>query len=225
MMDFISVKEAAEWMAMAVSADGVFSDNEKWLLQRFADTFGLDFRDIAARSYELSEETCKEVIQLGRQYISGYTFEKFIVKSLCKPDGGEPLFSLVRWRGDKSVDGIFAEDDKKPDLTLRCALTRSDVEFYIECKYRQSWNSIPSFGKGQLLRYAEFSRSEKKTVLIACGYGGSPEKPANIAIAPIGDYLNRRESIECINTNKIDLQKYVFNIIWNRYNHLNLSQF
>ena len=88
-----------------------------------------------------------------------------------------------------------------------------------------SRNSVPSFGKGQLLRYAEFSRSEKKTVLIACGYGGSPEKPANIAIAPIGDYLNRRESIECINTNKIDLQKYVFNIIWNRYNHLNLSQF
>ena len=207
-MDFISVKEAAEWMAMAVSVDGVFSDNEKWLLQRFADTFGLDFREIAARSY-----------------ISGYTFEKFIVKSLCKPDGGEPLFSLVRWRGDKSVDGIFAEDDKKPDLTLRCALTRSDVEFYIECKYRQSWNSVPSFGKAQLLRYAEFSRSEKKIVLIACGFGGSPEKPANIAIAPIGDYLNRRESIECINTNKIDLQKYVFNIIWNRYNHLNLSQF
>lgn len=223
LMKLISVEDAAQWMAMAMAADGVFSDSEKVLLQRFADTYGLDFQELEARTSMLSDESDKEVIQLSRQYLSGYTFEKYIVKSLCMPmSDNSPMFSLVRWRGDKSVDRIFAEDDRNPDLTLRCSLTRSEVEIFVECKYRKAWNSVPSFDKYQLMRYARISRMEKKIVLIACGFGGTPSNPANLAVATIGDFLNRRESIKCIAPDKIDLQKYVFNIVWNKCNHLNL---
>lgn len=208
---------------MAMAADGVFSDSERALLQHFADTYGLDFQELEATTSMLSDESGKEVVPLGRQYIAGYTFEKYIVRSLCKPtDEEKPMFSLVRWRGDKSVDGIFTQDDRNPDLTLRCTLTRSDVEFFVECKYRKSWNSVPAFNKYQLARYARISRTEKKIVLIACGFGGTPDQPANLAVATVGDFLNRRETIKSIAPDNIDLQKYIFNIVWNKCNHLNL---
>lgn len=222
-MEYIPLKDIEEWIIQAVGADGLLSGNEKRLLHNFADTFGLSFEDIEARASELSERSRKEVVLLGPNYISGYAFEKFIVKSLCKPINNDSrLFSLVKWRGDKCVDGIFAEDDKNPDLMLRCLVNRTCIDFFLECKYRKYWNTVPVFNKSQLLRYAEFSRSVKRIVLIACGFGGSPDKPEKLSIATIGDFLNRRKSIELLNPDKVELQSYVFNIIWNRCKHRNL---
>lgn len=215
-MKSIPLNEAAFWLINAVSVDGVLSDRERMLLQNFADMYGLDSRDLEIRSKDLAGKYPDEVILPGKYYIRGYDFEKFVVRSLCGSNG----FRLIKWRGDKSVDGIFAEDDFKPDLMLSCDMITSgikiNVDFYIECKYRSAWNKVPTFEEKMLRRYAEISRQEKKIVLLVCGVGGSPSSPDHIYVAPVGDFLKKEKDFSKAEVSAENLKNYIFKLISDR---------
>ena len=54
-----------------------------------------------------------EVSPQDESYAKGLAFEEFVVKRF-DPD----FFTIKEWRGDKQVDGVYAESNTYPDLVV-----------------------------------------------------------------------------------------------------------
>ncbi|MGM9869343.1 MAG: hypothetical protein ACI30R_06925 [Sodaliphilus sp.] len=44
------------------------------------------------------------------------------------------------------MDGIYAAENLLPDLEIRQRIDYTDVEYFVECKYRSSWETDPAQG-------------------------------------------------------------------------------
>lgn len=182
-----SAYDTAMWMCRAVSSDGVVSESEVRVLQGFCRLHGLDADEMMERAMTYCEYENPEVVELGREYVKGYGFEKFVVRSLCRDSG----FQLLTWRGDKSVDGIVAKDDRLPDLRLSCQRIMPEREFFVECKYRRLHTGWNGFKRWQLDRYADFSRKKRVKVIMVYGTGGSAEHPQRVFVMPVWELIRK----------------------------------
>lgn len=183
----ISSYESAVWLARMAAADGVITPREKMVMEKFASKFGIDAHMMASLAEILASDLTPEVICLGEEYLKGYDFEKFVVGSICTGRQDTP-FSVIRWRGDKSCDGIFSDDDKKPDLHIKCLNIPFVRDFYLECKYRSTPGPLANLKRYQLIRYMDIARADRKLAFIMAGFGGTPSAPDEIYFVPLWEW-------------------------------------
>lgn len=123
----------------------------------------------------------------------GDKFEQYIVKKFDKG-----FFKMKEWRGDKYIDGLYAESNMNPDLEYEFILNSFSSKFALECKFRQNlYNREVELAKERQIQiYKKFELERQIPVYIALGLGGNPEKPAELFLIPL----------KCLSTNKISYE-------------------
>ena len=128
-------------------------------------------------------------------YAKGLAFEEFIVKRF-----DTNFFTVKEWRGDKQVDGVYAQSNTYPDLVINFNYRKEkvSVDFAVECKWRQSFfkNEIEWSSKQQIERYNQFSREKNIPVFVAMGIGGEPDAPEQMYIVPLDKLQNPSVSFD-----------------------------
>lgn len=82
-----------------------------------------------------------------------------------------------------------------PDLEIKQRISDAEVEYFVECKYRSSWDSVGKVDLSkQFLRYRHFAKKCSKELFIALGVGGTPDKPDLFYIIP-GRMFNRYHDV------------------------------
>lgn len=114
----------------------------------------------------------------------GDLFEEFIVKQFDKSN-----FSILEWRSDKYIDGVYAQSNKNPDLEIIFQTNGFAKHFAVECKFRSEFNgkAIQIAREDQLRNYKLFEETKKIKVYIALGVGGIPQKPYELFIIPLSE--------------------------------------
>ena len=114
----------------------------------------------------------------------GDAFEKYVVKRFSRKH-----FKIKEWRGDKYVDGVYAESNRYPDLEIGFTLRDKQDVFAVECKWRKSsFNGELRWGENyQLEQYQKFSEHKNLPVFIIIGVGGSPSDPKYLYVIPLQD--------------------------------------
>lgn len=131
----------------------------------------------------------------------GLAFEYFVVKNF-DPN----YFTLLHWRGDKYIDGIYPLSSLDPDLDYVYKDSVNRCHFSIECKWKQGFDKFEKIEiaeERKLNRYREFQKSkgENYPVFIVLGISGSPSAPELIYVVPLNEIRSKDMS-------KSDLQKY-----------------
>lgn len=178
----ISIKEAARWLAAMAATDGLFSPSERKLLKVFADRFGLDPSFLYRMAYAMANEIeMPEVEAVNHAVKKGRMFEDFVVKLTAD----DSRFVRINWSSDKFVDGLYSLDSLMPDLHIRHKMDWGEVEYYIECKYRQSLPDGVLDLTQQLGRYRRMSiQNGIHELFIALGIGGTPSAPERFYLIP-----------------------------------------
>ena len=181
MADSISIDKAAKLLAEMAGADGEITPRERKVMKSFAETYGVDFSVLARMSYAISGNNEQEVEYVNANKLKGRRFEELVVSFLAD----KSIYRLLAWRSDKIVNGIYAAENLLPDLEIKQRIGDVEVEYFVECKYRSSWdsNGKVDFSK-QLLRYRNLAIARDKELFIALGVGGTPDKPETFYLIP-----------------------------------------
>lgn len=112
----------------------------------------------------------------------GDLFEDFTVNLLA-----DWRLKLLDCTQDKmSSAGVVAESCKQPDLHVQQKRGKSNIDYYLECKYRSDWyNGTIAFDDWQIKRYRDFQRGSHRKVIIVLGVGGTPSKPSTLMLVPL----------------------------------------
>ena len=106
----------------------------------------------------------------------GYDFEKFVVKKFS-----EKYFSIKKWRGDKYVDGRYAEDTPEPDLLLEFKLKEDTSLLAVECKWNAKlYKNGFELSEKDFEKYKQYEAREKIPVFIVVGIGGTADNPESL---------------------------------------------
>lgn len=117
----------------------------------------------------------------------GDAFEDFVVNLLAD----WRLKLLDRTQDHKSSAGVVAESSKNPDLHIEQKRGKSEIDYYIECKYRSRWDKgAVNFEEWQINRYRKFQRDSHRKVVVALGVGGTPSAPATLRLVPLDSITN-----------------------------------
>lgn len=155
-------------------ADGEITPNERKIMRAFAKTHGVDFSKLVRMAYAISAENEQEVQYFSTNEIKGQQFEELVVSFLAD----KSIFQLLAWRSDKIVNDIYAAENLLPDLEIKQRIGNVEVEYFVECKFRSSWNSNNKIDLSkQFLRYRKFAKDNGKELFIALGVGGTANKP------------------------------------------------
>lgn len=187
----LTVKHAAHWLAAMAAADGLVSPNERKLMKIFAERFNIDPVYLYRMAHAIANEVpIPEVEAIDYAVKKGRMFEDFVVRLTAD----DSRFVRINWSSDKFVDGLYSMDTLMPDLHIRHRLDAGEVEYYIECKYR---NSLPDGVLDltqQLRRYRKMAMDgDINELFIALGIGGTPSAPKLFYLIP-----NRMIRTDCI---------------------------
>ena len=132
------------------------------------------------------EKTRKKTVSVNEAMdeskVKGDAFEKFVVLNFDKK-----YFKIKEWRGDKYVNGTYAESNQYPDLEIRFQLGRHRDLFAVECKWRKNLkNDELEWAKDyQLSNYRQFSKERNVPVFVIIGIGGTPDDPEQLYVVPL----------------------------------------
>ena len=111
----------------------------------------------------------------------GTEFESFVVK-LFNPE----YFTLIEWRSDKSIDGIFPIMSKFPDLEFYFESKTENLQFAVECKWREHfYQEGIELDKFQLENYRHYEQVMQTPTFIVIGIGDTPSHPRNVYLLPL----------------------------------------
>ena len=112
----------------------------------------------------------------------GIDFEKFVVQKFSKK-----YFSVAEWTSDKYVNGIYAESNNHPDLTMRFQFHEINKSFAVECKFRSDYykDGVEWCKEPQLEKYRKYESDKNLKVFIIIGVGGVASEPAELFIIPL----------------------------------------
>lgn len=149
----------------------------------------------------------------------GKAFEDFVVDLLAD----WRLTLLERTQDTVSPKGVYAESCKNPDLHISQKRGERDIDYYIECKYRSSWNNgRVTLDDYQMKRYRQFQRDNHRKVLIALGVGGSPDHPDTFMLVPIdsmpGNSIYASNMQYIVNPSSTEFVNYMYNYFTEVFN-------
>jgi hypothetical protein len=112
----------------------------------------------------------------------------------------------------------YAAENLYPDLHIRHKIPTGEVEYFIECKYRSSWDKDGNIDlSNQFLRYRNFAKEHNCELFIAIGIGGTPSNPDEFLIIPsrmidISKKINQNRFNPCIcDKTPEDFHSYICN--------------
>jgi len=132
-----------------------------------------------------TDQVQEEITQMEGDQLSpeekGVLFEKFVVKKFSKK-----YFTIKEWRGDKFVEGVYADSNKLPDMEIELKLHNNIVKFAVECKWRYRFNKNQfELKEYNLKNYREFEKEKNIPVFIVVGIGGKPSLPELMYVIPL----------------------------------------
>ena len=186
-------EETLDWLVRVATADGLLSPNEKGIIREFARTYNIsdnEMLDLASKAIIIEKP---EVELIDYRAKNGLLFEKLIVSFLKD----KTQFKLLSWTGDKYVDGIYDRNNLNPDIHIQQVINGMTLDYYIECKWSHYWQRgdkgyFYEIAPGQLKRYRQFSRKNKRVVLIAYAYGRTGSNPRGIYLIPLHAFRENR---------------------------------
>lgn len=190
--------DAMIWMARLADTDGVITPTERKVLSDFANTFNLDAGKIIRMAYGFANGVdIPEVDLVDRNEMKGRLFEQFVVSLLgsnCR---------LLAWRSDKIVGNTYAAENLYPDLQIQHKLDETQVEYFVECKYRSTWGEDGIDLSEQFNRYHFHAKDRGVELFIALGVGGTPSDPDELFIIPgrmvkLDKKIDRARFIKCL---------------------------
>ncbi|MDI9879956.1 hypothetical protein [Flectobacillus longus] len=116
------------------------------------------------------------------KYEKGEAFEKYVVQKFSRN-----LFRVKEWRGDKFVNGQYAETTTYPDLTFEFSFRNITQTFAVECKYRSDYyrDGIEWCKPYQLENYKHYAQRFRIPVFVVIGVGYSPYEPDELFVIPL----------------------------------------
>ena len=100
------------------------------------------------------------------------------------------VYSLIEWRGDKSLGNISPVSNTYPDFVIEYSEGTFKKKFSIECKWRYSASRKNLMMQPeQFVRYQEYAHEKNIDVFIVLGIGGEPSMPEELYLVPIDDGL------------------------------------
>jgi hypothetical protein len=112
----------------------------------------------------------------------GIQFERWVAKRLPRE-----FYTIKDWRGDKYVDGIYAESTQNPDLEVEFHMGQIRKPFAVECKWRRGYDQgekpyIVWASERQIENYRAFAEAKNVPVFVVIGIGGQPDDPEEVFI-------------------------------------------
>ena len=159
---------------------------DKILLRMFYEDMGLHAIKKQLRRTYISVRNRIKAITLPEEVLKGREFEDFILELF---DLNETrTYSLLEWRGDKSLGEISPVSNAYPDFVLEYKEEKRKKKFAVECKWRASIPrrfTLPLFEPEQITRYQEYAAEKAQNVYIILGIGGEPSMPEELYLIPI----------------------------------------
>ena len=129
--------------------------------------------------------------------LKGTEFERFVVQRFDRT-----YFTLVEWRSDKHVDGIFPVMSKFPDLEFYYESQSESCHFAIECKWREHlYEDCISLDEHQLENYKHYQEMTGNPTYLVFGLGNTPGFPKHV-------YIFRLSDIKGCKMHDFEIEKY-----------------
>ena len=157
---------------------------DKRLLRMFYEDMGIHaIHKALDRPYRAIYNRIKS-LTMNDEVLKGREFEDYVV-DLFDLQHNKNL-TLKDWRGDKTLPGIYPENNSAPDLVF----SYDGQPFAIECKWRSNLPKdiekelLPSVRQTFFLQYA---REHSFPVYLLLGIGGLPSDPNRLYFAPVAE--------------------------------------
>ena len=161
---------------------------DKTLLRMFYEDMGIHaIKKRLNRTYQ-SVRDRSHAITMPEEVLKGREFEDFVLELFDLSD--KKVYSLIEWRGDKSLGNISPVSNTYPDFVIEYSEGTFKKKFSIECKWRYSASRKNLMMQPeQFVRYQEYAHEKNIDVFIVLGIGGEPSMPEELYIVPIDDGL------------------------------------
>ena len=160
---------------------------DKRLLRMFYEDLGIHaIHKAINRPYSTVYQRIK-ALTMNDEVLKGRQFEDYVVSLFDLPHNEK--LTLKEWRGDKTLPGIYPEDNSAPDLVF----SYDGHPFAIECKWRSHMSKdivkelLPS---GRQVFFQQFSKDNSMPVYLLLGIGGLPSDPERLCLVPLNDQLS-----------------------------------
>ncbi|MGX8713019.1 MAG: hypothetical protein ACSW8I_04960 [bacterium] len=155
---------------------------DKRLLRMFYEDMGIHaIHKAIDRPYSTSYLRIKS-LTMNDELLKGREFEDYVLELLDIPNNKK--LTLKEWRGDKSLPGVYPENNSAPDFVF----DYDGKPFAVECKWR---SHMPNDIEKELLPadrlefFKQFSTDRHMPVYLILGIGGLPNDPDCLYFAPI----------------------------------------
>ena len=152
----------------------------KCLLSMFYEDMGVHAIHKAIGRPYLSIYNRIKSLTMSDDLIKGREFENFLISLFDIPNNKR--IRIKEWRGDKSLPGVYPENNSAPDFLFEC----NGQLFAVECKWR---NHLPQKIDDNLLTperqqfFIQYAKERNITVFLLLGVGGFPSDPDRLYLA------------------------------------------
>lgn len=160
---------------------------DKRLLRMFYEDMGIHaIHKALNRPYSTVYQRIK-ALTMNDEVLKGREFEDYVVSIFDLPHNEK--LTLKEWRGDKTLPGIYPENNSAPDLVF----SYDGHPVAIECKWR---SHLPKNIEKELLPsdrqafFQQYSKENSMPVYLLLGIGGLPSDPERLSLVPLNDQLS-----------------------------------
>ena len=160
---------------------------DKRLLRMFYEDMGIHaIHKAIGRPYSTIYLRIKS-LTMNDEVLKGRQFEDYVVTLFDLPHNKK--LTLKEWRGDKTLPGIYPENNSAPDLVFEY----DGHPFAIECKWR---NHMPKDLEKELLPsdrqafFRQYSKENSTPVYLLLGTGELPSNPEKLYLTHLSETLS-----------------------------------
>lgn len=161
---------------------------DKRLLRMFYEDMGIHaIHKAINRPYSTIYLRIKS-LTMNDEALKGREFEDYVVSIFDLPHNEK--LTLKEWRGDKTLPGVYPENNSGPDLVFNY----DGITFAIECKWRSHMpkeiyeNLLPT---ERIAAFQQFAKERAMPVFLILGIDGLPNNPDQLFIADLTQHVTK----------------------------------
>lgn len=179
---------------------------DKRLLRMFYEDMGIHaIHKAINRPYSTIYKRIK-ALTMSDEVLKGREFEDYVVDFFDLPNN--KTLTLKEWRGDKSLPGIYPENNSAPDFVFEY----DGNPFAVECKWRNHLfkdivkELLPA---ERMASFQHFSTKQCMPVYLLLGIGGLPNDPDNLYFTRLDREFSYESLFQGVITSKDRLLKKI----------------
>ena len=160
---------------------------DKILLRMFYEDKALHaIKQWINRSYSTVKKRIS-AITMPEEMLKGREFEDYVIEELLHIGSTGSDAKLIEWRSDKSLDGVFPEANRLPDLVVSF---NGKKKVALECKWRRTilksaYHEVITNEKTDIFK--QYSTENNIDVWYIIGVGGEPSAPEELYLIPLSE--------------------------------------